>query len=323
MKKILVIGATGQIGMELVPALRFSYGFDHVVATIHKKIPPNDFLDAGPHESLDVRDGETLLTIVKKYRVDTIYHLAALLSGVSEKRPELAWELNMNGLHSVLKVAREQDCKVFFPSSIGAFGPSTPKENTPQLTIMRPDTMYGITKVAGELLCNYYHHRYGTDTRGVRYPGLISHKIMPSGGTTDYGVEIFHGALREKHYTCPLRSDTTLDMMYMEDALRAAIEIMEADPVKLKFRNSYNVTAMNFSPARLAAEIRTHIPAFSVDYKIDPVLQAIADSWPDRLDDHAAREHWGWQPRYDIARMTEKMLLQLSMKIKTSSVPKN
>ena len=316
MKKILVIGATGQIGMELVPALRTCYGGTHVIATIHKKKPSKDFLDAGPYESLDVREGEALLAIVKKYRVDTIYHLAALLSGVSEDRPQSAWDLNMNGLHTVLQVAREQGCGVFFPSSIGAFGPLTPKENTPQLTIMRPNTMYGVTKVAGELLCDYYHKRFGVDTRGVRYPGLISHKTPPGGGTTDYGVEMFYGALRAKCYTCPLKPDTCLDMMYMKDALRAAIQIMEADPNKLEFRNSYNVTAMNFSPAQLATKIRAHIPDFVMDHKINPVLQAIADSWPNRIDDRAAREHWGWQPQYDLARMTEEMLAKLSSKMK-------
>lgn len=319
MKNILVIGAAGQIGTELVPALRTRYGDAHVIAAIHRKIPPRDFLDAGPHERLDARDGETLLDIVEKYRVDTIYHLAALLSGVAEERPRTAWDLNMNGLLTVLQVAREKGCGVFFPSSIGAFGPSSPKENTPQLTVMRPNTMYGVTKVAGELLCDYYHHRFGVDTRGVRYPGLISHKTPPGGGTTDYAVEIFYGALREKQYTCPLRPDTCLDMMYMDDALQAAVDIMAADPDRLVFRNSYNITAMSFSPAQLAAEIRTHIPDFSMDYEIDPVLQAIADSWPDRMDDRAAREHWGWQPQYDLARMTGEMLAKLESRVKGNS----
>ncbi|MGW8162058.1 MAG: NAD-dependent epimerase/dehydratase family protein [Desulfobulbales bacterium] len=316
MKNILVIGATGQIGMELVPTLRKSYGDAHVVAAIHRKMPSRDFLDAGPYEKLDVRDGDALLAIVEKYRIDTIYHLAALLSRVAEDRPRFAWDLNMNSLLTVLQVAGDKGCSVFFPSSIGAFGPSTPKENTPQLTIMRPNTMYGVTKVAGELLCDYFHQRFGIDTRGVRYPGIISHKTPPSGGTTDYAVEIFFGALREKHYTCPLKPDTRLDMMYIEDAILAAIEIMEADPERLVFRNSYNITAMSFSPAELAAEIRVHIPDFVIKHEINPMLQAIADSWPDQMDDRAARDHWGWQPQYDLGRMTGEMLLKLADRLK-------
>jgi len=312
MKRILVIGATGQIGSELTPALRDLYGRDNVAAAGHTRAPAKEFIDSGPYVAIDVCDIDSVAAAVKEYRVNTIYHLAALLSSVAESQPRKAWELNMNGLFHVLEVARTHDCSVFFPSSIGAFGPSTPPDNTPQLTIQRPNTMYGITKAAGELLCDYYCLRYGMDVRGVRYPGLISYVAPPGGGTTDYAVEIFHAALRDRTYTCPLRESTRLDMMYMPDAVRAAITLMEADPAKLKFRNAYNVTAMSFTPGELGAEIRKHIPGFTLDYSINPVLQAIADSWPNSMDDSAAREQWGWNPRYDIASMSADMIEQLT-----------
>jgi nucleoside-diphosphate-sugar epimerase len=243
-----------------------------------------------------------------RHDADTVYHLAAILSAVGERDPRLAWHVNMSSLEAVLEVAREQGCAVFTPSSIGVFGPESPKDPTPQDTVNRPRTIYGITKVAGELLCDYYHARYGVDTRGVRYPGLISHGAPPGGGTTDWAVEIFYAAAREGCYTCFLEPDAQLDMMYMPDAVRAAIEVMEADGDALEHRNAFNVTAMQLSPETLAAEIRRHLPDFTIDYEVDPVRQGIAESWPDRIDDSAAREEWGWQPEYDAAAMTEEML---------------
>jgi len=253
--------------------------------------------------------------VVRQYSVDGIFHLAALLSAVAEQRPRLAWDLNMGGLYRVLEVARQHGCAVFFPSSIGAFGPTTPRERTPQDTIQRPTTMYGITKVSAELLCDYYALRFGLDTRGLRLPGLISYVSPPGGGTTDYAVEIFYQALRYGHYGCFLRPDTRLDMMYMPDAIRAMLELMEAEPSRLAHRNAFNVTAMSFTPAQLADEIRSHLPDFSVDYDVDPVRQAIADSWPDSVDDRAAREEWGWRSEWDLASMTRDMLDKLGVRL--------
>ena len=318
MKKILVIGATGQIGSELTPALRNRYGNENIVAAGHSKQPARELLESGPYVVLDVRDIDSIATVVKKHRVDTIYHMAAVLSAVAESHPQSAWDLNMNGLCHILEVARKYDCAVFFPSSIGAFGPSTPQNNTPQLTIQRPNTMYGVTKAAGELLCDYYHLRFGVDTRGVRFPGLISYVTPPGGGTTDYAVEIFYAALQNKTYTCSLKESTYLDMMYMPDAIEAAIKIMTADPEKLKVRNSYNVTAMSFSPQVLCTEIQKHIPDFTMSCEINPVLQAIADSWPNKMDDSAAREQWGWQPGFDLPAMSTDMLEKLSVKMDAS-----
>jgi nucleoside-diphosphate-sugar epimerase len=311
MKKILVIGATGQIGSELTPELRDRYGSENVVAGGHRKKPAEELLDAGPYITLDAREIKAIAAAVTNHRIDTIFHLAAMLSAAAESRPQLAWELNMNGLRNVLEVARTEGCAVFFPSSIGAFGPSTPPDNTPQLTIQRPTTIYGITKTAGELLCDYYHLRYGVDTRGVRFPGLISFRTPPGGGTTDYAVEMFHAALRGRTYACPLDPATRLDMMYMPDGVRAARQIMEADPAKLQFRNAYNITAMSFAPDELATEIRKHIPDFAVTYVSNPVQQAIADGWPNRMDDSAARTQWGWEPHYDLPAMTADMLAKL------------
>ncbi len=312
MKKILVIGATGQIGSELTPALRAIYGRGNVVACGHASEAAGELFESGPYLALDVRDYDSVSTAVKKYQIDTIYHLAALLSSAAETQPQVAWELNMNGLFHVLEAARQHNCAVFFPSSIGAFGPSTPQDKTPQLTIQRPTTMYGITKAAGELLCDYYWLRYGVDVRGVRFPGLISYIAPPGGGTTDYAVEIFYAALRDKAYTCPLRDSTSLDMMYMPDAVQAAISLMDADPAKLAHRNAYNVTAMSFSPAELGAEIQKHIPDFSISYAVNPMLQAIADSWPDSMDDSAARQQWGWKPLYDLESMAADMIEKLT-----------
>jgi nucleoside-diphosphate-sugar epimerase len=308
MKNILVIGSAGQIGSELTPELRKRYGNFQVVAGIHKTTPSKELLESGPVEMVDVTEGEHLFPVVRKYKIDTIYNLAALLSVVGEARPLEAWHVGMNGLLNVLEVSREYRCAVFTPSSIGAFGPSTPLDNTPQDTIQRPQTMYGVTKVAGELLSDYYFKRFGVDTRSVRYPGIISNVTPPGGGTTDYAVEIFYAAVKEKKYTCPIGPRTFLDMMYMPDAIEAAIQLMEADPSRLKHRNSFNVTAMSFCPEMIAEEIRRHIPNFEINYKIDSMKQHIADSWPNKMDDSCAREEWDWNPKYDLPMVTEDML---------------
>jgi nucleoside-diphosphate-sugar epimerase len=314
MRRILVTGALGQIGSELVPVLRQRYGADRVVAT-DIRMPSAGAGDDARFEFLDATNTHLLQELVRKHEVGTIYHLAALLSAVSEQKPHVAWDLNMGGLYRVLEVARQNRCAVFFPSSIGAFGPGTPRERTPQDTVQRPTTMYGVTKVAGELLCDYYHRRFGVDTRGLRFPGLISHVAPPGGGTTDYAVEIFYAAVRHRRYTCFLEPDTRLDMMYMPDALRATVELMEAEPARLRHRNAFNVTGMNFTPEVLAAEIRRHVPEFRIAYEVDPMRQAIANSWPSSIDDSAAREEWGWRPEHDLAAMTQDMLRKLSAKL--------
>lgn len=316
MKKILVTGSVGQIGSELTMELRKRYGNDNVVAGGRKTKPSEKLLNSGPFEVVDCTDMDVLRKVVKKYDVDTIFHLAAILSAVAEANPQLAWDVNINGLYNVLEVAKENNCAVFTPSSIGAFGPSTPLDNTPQDTIQRPNTMYGVTKVAGELLCDYYYKRFGVDTRGVRYPGIISNETLPGGGTTDYAVEIYYEAIKNKKYTCNLKAGTFLDMMYMPDAIKAAIDLMEADPSKLKHRNAFNVTAMSFDPEIIAAEIKKIIPEFTMDYKVDPVKQAIADSWPNNMDDSAAKEEWGWEPDYTLPEMTKDMIEVLSKKLK-------
>ncbi len=316
MKNILVTGSVGQIGSELTMELRKRYGNDNVVAGGRKTKPSEKLLNSGPFEVVDCTNMDTLRSVVKKYDIDTIFHLAAILSAVAEAKPQLAWDVNINGLYNVLEVARESKCAVFTPSSIGAFGPSTPLDDTPQDTIQRPNTMYGVTKVAGELLCNYYHKRFDVDTRGVRYPGIISNETLPGGGTTDYAVEIYYEAIKNKKYTCNLGAGTFLDMMYMPDAIKAAIDLMEADPSKLKHRNAYNVTAMSFDPEIIASEIKNIIPDFTMDYKIDPVKQGIADSWPNNMDDSAAREEWGWEPDYTLEEMTKDMIEVLSKKLK-------
>ncbi|MBW2501087.1 MAG: L-threonine 3-dehydrogenase [Deltaproteobacteria bacterium] len=314
MKRILVTGSAGQIGSELVPALRERYGAEQVVGSDIRMPPARSPVD-GPFEHVDCTHIREIDHAVRQHDVGTIYHLAALLSATAEERPRVAWDVNMGGLYRVLEVARQHGCSVFFPSSIGAFGPQTPRRDTPQETIQRPTTIYGITKVSGELLCDYYHQRFGIDTRGLRLPGLISYVAPPGGGTTDYAVEIFHHALRHRRYSCFLRPDTRLDMMYMPDALRAIIELMEADPAGLTHRNAYNVSAMSITPEELAGEIRRSHPDFEIDYEIDPIRQSIADSWPEAIDDGAARTDWGWEPRYDLTAMTREMLSELGARL--------
>ena len=316
MTRLLVTGAVGQIGSELTMVLREKYGNDNVVATGRKTAPSEKLLNSGPFEYADCTDFEKLKSVIQKYKIDTIYHLAAILSGVAEAKPQLAWDVNINGLYNVLELAREFKCAVFTPSSIGAFGPGTPLDNTPQDTIQRPNTMYGVTKVAGELLCDYYYKRFKVDTRGLRYPGIISNETLPGGGTTDYAVEIYYEAIKKKKYTCFLKQGTKLDMMYMPDALEGAIKLMETDTSRLKHRNAFNVTAMSFAPEDIYAEIKKHIPDFTMDYKVDPVRQGIADSWPNSMDDSAARKEWGWKPKYNLSEMTKDMLKVLSKKLK-------
>ena len=315
MATILVTGAAGQIGTELVAALRKHHGAEAVVAS-DIRIPAGATASAGPFEPLDCTRPEQVQDVVRRHVVTTIYHLASLLSAVAEEKPQTAWGLNVGSLYTVLEVARQYRCAVFFPSSIGAFGPTTPRDKTPQDTVQRPTTIYGITKVTGELLGDYYARRFGVDVRGLRFPGLISHVAPPGGGTTDYAVEIFYQAVRYRHYTCFLEPDTLLDMMYMPDAIRAMLELMSADPTKLKHRNAFNVTAMNFTPTQLAEAIRQHIPDFRIEYEIDPARQAIADSWPRSLDDSAARAEWGWAPRYDLGAMTADMIAKLGARLK-------
>ncbi len=311
MKKILVTGAGGQIGSELVVALRKIYGVENVVASDRNEAVRERFSVDGPFYKLDVTDKNAIYEVVKKHKIDTIYNLAALLSAVAEGKPMMAWNIGMNGLINILEIARENNCAVFFPSSIGAFGPSTPANKTPQDTIQRPRTIYGVTKVSGELLCDYYFNKYGVDTRGVRFPGLISNVTPPGGGTTDYAVEIYYEAVAKGSYVCPLGKGTFMDMMYMPDALNAAIQIMEADPSKLIHRNCFNVTAMSFDPEIIAASIKKYIPDFTLAYDVDDVKQKIADSWPNSIDDTAAREEWGWNPKFDLDKMTEDMIKTL------------
>jgi nucleoside-diphosphate-sugar epimerase len=308
MKNILVIGSVGQIGSELTLELRKRYGNSHVVAGYRSTLPTGELLESGPSERIDATDIQQIVDVVKKYKIDTIYNLAAILSAVGESKPLMAWNIGIGGLMNCLEVAREYGCAVSTPSSIGAFGGGTPLDNTPQDTIQRPQTMYGVSKVAGEMLSDYYFKRFGVDTRSVRYPGIISNVTLPGGGTTDYAVEIYYEAIKHKQFTCPLQAGTFLDMMYMPDAIEAAIDLMEADPARLVHRNSFNVTAMSFDPEIIATEIKKHIPDFELTYDVEPMKQAIADSWPNKMDDTCAREEWGWNPQWDLASMTVDML---------------
>ncbi len=314
MKKVLVTGAAGQLGSELTLSLRQQLGVENVIASDHQHLSTTDVAD-GPFVQLDVRDSQRVMAVVNDHQVDTIFHLAALLSAVAEQHPKQAWDINMNGLLNVLDAARPRRCAVFFPSSIGAFGPNTPRMNTPQDTIQRPTTLYGITKLSGELLCDYYHQHFGVDARGLRFPGLISYKTLPGGGTTDYAVEIFYAALQQQSYSCFLAAESQLDMMYMPDAVNAAISLMKTDPALLRHHNAFNVTAMSITPAQLAAEIQRYIPTFEITYHVDPVRQAIADTWPKHMDDSCAHVEWGWQAEFGLAEMVRDMLEKLSTKL--------
>lgn len=315
MKKILITGACGQIGTELTHTLRKLYGVENVVATSIRRGSSETVENDGIFEELNVTDYDRMLELVKKYEIDTIMNLAALLSAVGEKNPQLLWDVNMNGLYNCLEVARETGAMVFTPSSIAAFGPSTPADLTPQDTIQRPTTIYGVSKVAGELLCDYYFNKFGVDTRGVRFPGLISYSALPGGGTTDYAVHIYYEALKNKKFTCNLAADTYMDMMYMPDAIESIIQLCEADGSKLIHRNAFNITAMSFCPEDIKKAIQKHIPEFEMDYGIDEVKQKIANSWPNSLDDSCARAEWDWNPKFDLEKMTADMIEKLTIKL--------
>lgn len=315
MEKILITGAMGQLGSELTTVLREHYGQDNVIGTDIRRPDEGSPLLAGPYELLDVLDGQRMAEIVKNEKVDTIIHLAALLSATAEKNPKFAWDINMGGLVNALEVAREFNTSFFTPSSIGAFGPSTPKKDTPQDTIQRPTTIYGVTKVAGELLCDYYFQKFGVDTRGVRFPGLIGYVTPPGGGTTDYAVDIYYDALKKGSYESYIDRGTFMDMMYMPDALNAIIQLMEADPAKLVHRNAFNISAMSFDPEMIAREIKKHIPEFTMTYNVDPVRQGIANNWPDNIDYSAAVAEWGFKTEFDLAAMTIDMLEKLRVKL--------
>ena len=316
MKNILVIGSTGQIGSELTRELRKNYGNDHVVAGyIPGAEPKGELLESGPAEIADVTNGAGIAEVVKKYNIDTIYNLAALLSVVAESKPRLAWKIGIDGLWNILEVAREEKCAVFTPSSIGSFGMSTPHDMTPQDTIQRPRTMYGVTKVTTELLSDYYFSKYGVDTRAVRYPGVISYVTPPGGGPTDYAVDIYYYAVRGEKFTCPIKQGTLMDMIYMPDALKASIMLMEADPTRLVHRNAFNIASMSFAPETVFAAIKKHKPDFEMTYDVDPLKQGIADSWPDMMDDSCARNEWDWKPTYDLESMTKDMLEKLAVKL--------
>lgn len=316
MKNVLIIGATGQIGTELTMKLRNEYPNGQIVAGYIPGAEPKGILaESGPSEVVDITNPQQIADAVDKYKVDTIYNLAALLSATAEAKPQLAYKIGLGGLYNTLEVAREKNCAVFTPSSIGSFGKDTPKDNTPQDTIQRPDTIYGVTKVAGELLSDYYARRFGVDTRSVRFPGLISYVAPPGGGTTDYAVDIYYHAVKGETFKCPIAAGTFMDMMYMPDALRACIEIMEADPSRLVHRNSFNIAAMSFDPEIIYKKIQEHVPDFKMEYEFDPLRQAIADSWPNSLDDSCARNEWDWKPEFDLEAMTVDMLKNLRAKL--------
>lgn len=316
MKNVLVIGATGQIGSELTMELRSRYGNSHVVAGYIIGAEPKGVLkESGPSAIADVTDADAVAKVVRDYQIDTIYNLAALLSVVAERNPRLAWKIGIDGLWNVLEVAREYHCAVFTPSSIGSFGLSTPHVMTPQDTIQRPSTIYGVSKVTTELLSDYYFMKYGVDTRSVRFPGIISYVTPPGGGTTDYAVDIYYYAVRGEKFICPIKEGTLMDMIYMPDALHASITLMEADPTRLVHRNSFNLASMSFAPETIYAAIKKHMPYFEMEYQVDPLKQHIADSWPDCMDDSCARQEWGWQPKYDLETMTVDMLEKLKLKL--------
>lgn len=317
MKNVLVIGSTGQIGSELTRELRKRYGNDSIIAGYIKGAEPKGELkESGPSAEADVTNPEMIANIVKKYNVDTIYNLAALLSVVAEKKPQLAWKIGIDGLWNILEVARENNCAVFTPSSIGSFGLSTPHTQTPQDTVQRPGTIYGVSKVTTELLSDYYFKKYGVDTRSVRFPGLISYVTPPGGGTTDYAVDIYYSAVRGEKFVCPIKKGTLMDMMYMPDGLHAAISLMEADPTRLVHRNGFNIASMSFDPDEIFQAIKRHKPNFEMEYDVDTLKQGIADSWPDSLDDSCARAEWDWKPQYDLESMTVDMLKNLEAKLK-------
>ncbi len=321
MKNILVLGAGGQIGSELVPYLRSIYGNNKVVAADISVDKCKALAEDGPFEVIDALDASGYIEVVRKYNIDAIYNLVAVLSATGEKDPLLAWKINMGALTNSLNIARDNNCAVFTPSSIGAFGNDTPKDNTPQDTIQRSSTtIYGVCKVSGELLSDYYHHRFGVDTRSVRFPGIVSYVTLPGGGTTDYAVEIYYDALRKGSFTSNIAQGTYMDMMYMPDALNAAVQLMEADPAKLVHRNSFNIASMSFDPEQIATEIRKHIPEFALDYNVDPVKQAIANSWPNKMDDSCARAEWGWAPKYDLTSMTTDMLEKVKEKFEAGII---
>ena len=318
MERILVTGALGQIGSELVNKLCQDYGPEYIVPTDLRYLENNPICQHPNFRTLDVMDGDKFLSLAQEFQVDTVMHLAALLSAVAEEKPQIAWSLNMGGLVNALEVARQLNLQFFTPSSIGSFGPSTPKDDTPQDTLQRPTTMYGVTKVSGELLCDYYHHRFGVDTRGVRFPGLISYVTPPGGGTTDYAVDIYYKAVIDGSYTSFIAPGTKMDMMYMPDALQAIVDLMEAPEHQLSHRNAFNISAMSFEPEEIAASIRKYLPNFVMDYDVDPVRQAIADSWPNRLDYSAAETEWGFEAHYDLDKMTQDMLAKLSQRFNLS-----
>lgn len=314
MKRIMITGALGQIGTELTLKLREIYGIDNVLATDLRRPEEGAKVLEGPFEALDVTDAERMDKLAADFKADTLMHMAALLSATAEKNPVFAWNLNMGGLLNALEVARKYKMQFFTPSSIGAFGPSTPADNTPQVTIQRPTTMYGVNKVSGELLCDYYFHRFGVDTRGVRFPGLISHVKEPGGGTTDYAVEIYFKAIREGKYTSYINKGTYMDMMFMDDAIDAIIMLMEAPAENLKDRNAFNVTAMSVDPEMIAASIRKVMPDFELDYDVDPVREGIAQSWPNSIDATEAKKQWGFEPKFDLDAMTKEMLDAINLK---------
>lgn len=315
MNNILIIGSTGQIGSELTMKLRNLYSGNVVAGYIPGAEPKDELKNSGPCEIVDITNQQQIADVVEKYNIDTIYNLAALLSAVAEAKPQLAWNIGMGGLFNVLEVAREKNCAVFTPSSIGVFGLNTPKDNTPQDTICRPKTMYGVTKVSGELLSDYYFKRFGVDTRSVRFPGLISYVTPPGGGTTDYAVDIYYSAVKGDTFNCPIAKGTYMDMMYMPDALRGAIEIMEADPSRLIHRNSFNIASMSFDPEIIYNNIKKIIPEFKMEYNVDPLRQSIAESWPNSLDDTCAREEWGWKPEFDLDSMSRDMIEKLKLRL--------